>query len=157
MRWRNSKVILGCAIFHDLLQPVAHLSKVLQQDQLCVVQAIEVPMKTKKNLDKLKSTPFEELPSVKRFFHVLRRTPGLLLTRGKYLTRHEEGTTFLKTHQIEYFEAVDACIQNRVKTGETEILAHAITNLATHGWNRSPTLSASVFIHPWRALVLISP
>ena len=83
MRWHNSKVILGCAIFHHLLQPVAHLSKVLQQDQLCVVQAIEVLMKTKKNLDKLKSTPFEELPSVKRFFHVLRRTPGLLLTRGK--------------------------------------------------------------------------
>ena len=48
MRWRNSKVILGCAIFHDLLQPVAYLSKVLQQDQLCVVQAIEVLMKNKK-------------------------------------------------------------------------------------------------------------
>ena len=48
MRWRNSKVILGCAFFHDLLQPVAHLSKVLQQDELCVVGAIEVLMKTKK-------------------------------------------------------------------------------------------------------------
>ena len=51
MRWRNSKVILGCAFFHDLLQPVAHLSKVLQlQDELCVVGAIEVPIKTKKSL-----------------------------------------------------------------------------------------------------------
>ena len=80
MRRRNSQVILGCAVFHDLLQPVARLSKVLQ---LCVVQAIEVLMKTKKNLDKLKSTPFKELPSVKKFFHVLRRMLGLLLTRGK--------------------------------------------------------------------------
>ena len=139
MRWRNSKVILGCAIFNDLLQPVAHLSKVLQQDQLCVVQAIEVLMKTKKILEKLKSTPFEELPSVKKVLSRVKEDAGSITYQGQDLTRHEEGITFLKTHQIEYFEAVDACIQNRVKTGETEILAHAITILATHGWNRSPT------------------
>ena len=139
MRWRNSKVILGCAIFHDLLQPVAHLSKVLHQDQLCVVQAIEVLMKTKKNLDMLKSTPFEELPSVKKVLSRIKEDAGSITYQGQDLTRHEEGITFLNTHQIEYFEAVDTCIQNRVKTGETEILAHAITILATHGWNCSPT------------------
>ena len=144
MRWRNSKVILGCAVFHDLLQPVAHLSSLatrpaLCQDQLCVVQAIEVLMKTKKNLDKLKSIPFEELPSVKKVFSRIKEDAGSITYQGQDLTRNEEGITFLKTHQIEYFEAVDACIQNRIKTGETEILAHAITIMATHGWNRSPT------------------
>ena len=129
------------------------------------MQAIEVLMKTKKNLDKLKSTPFEELPSVKKVLSRVKEDAGSITYQGQDLTRHEEGITFLKTHQIEYFEAVDACIQNRVKIGETEILAHAITILATHGWDSSPTRAFdqtafnAVCQHllPWRALVLISP
>ena len=59
--------------------------------------------------------------------------------QGQDLTRHEEGINFPKTHQTEYFEAVDACIKNREKTRETKILAHSITILAIHGWDRSPT------------------
>ena len=70
------------------------------------MQAIEVLMKTKKNHDKLKSTRIKE-------------DAGSITYQGQDLTRQEEGITFLKTRQIEYFEAVDACIQNRVKTGET--------------------------------------
>ena len=42
-KWRDTKVIVGCRFF---LQPVANLSKVLQQDQLCVIDAL---MKTKTN------------------------------------------------------------------------------------------------------------
>ena len=136
-RWRDSKVILGCGFFHDLLQPVAHLSKVLQQDQLCVVRAIDALMKTKKNLDKLKATPFEELPTVKKVLSRLTENAGSMTYQGQDLTRHEEGITYLKSHQAQYFEGVNDCIESRVKTGETEILSHATTILATHGWNRS--------------------
>ena len=81
-RWHDSKVILGCGFFHDLLQPFTHLSKVLQQDQLFVVQAIDALMKTKKNLDKLKATPFEELPTVKRVLSRLTENAGSMTYQG---------------------------------------------------------------------------
>ena len=64
--------MLGCAFFIDLLKPASVLCKVLQDAEICVYQAIESMMKTKKALDKLKSTPFKELPTVKK-----------VLTRGK--------------------------------------------------------------------------
>jgi hypothetical protein len=150
LKWRNSKVIFVCAFFHDLLQPVALLSKALQKDDLCVVHAIEVLMKTKKSLDKLRSTPFEELPSVKKVLGRVKDEAGCVTYQGQDLKMHTQGLTFLKAHQIEWFEAVDSCIENRVKTGEAGILAHAITILATHGWNRSPT---PAFAYPALAAV----
>lgn len=52
-KWTKGKVILGCAVFHDILKLVASLSKVLQQQELCIVRAIDVVMKTKSALDSL--------------------------------------------------------------------------------------------------------
>ena len=84
-------------------------------------------MKAKKSLDNLKSTPFEELPTVKKVLARVKEEAGSIAYQGQDLKRHTEGLTFLKAHQIEWFEAVDSCIQNRVKTGEAEMLAHTIT------------------------------
>ena len=36
VRWHNSKMVFGCALFRDLLKPAATLSKVLQDDQLTI-------------------------------------------------------------------------------------------------------------------------
>ena len=41
LKWRKSKVFLGCALFHDVLKPLAILSKVLQEDESCIVRVIE--------------------------------------------------------------------------------------------------------------------
>ena len=48
-----------------MLRPLAILCKVLQEDELCVVQAIESVFKVKQSMDKLKATSFKELPTVK--------------------------------------------------------------------------------------------
>ena len=53
LRWQNSQVLLACAVFRDLLKPTAILCKVLQEDEICVVRAIESICKTKKSLEKL--------------------------------------------------------------------------------------------------------
>ena len=46
--WKNSKVILGCADFAKILKPVGILSKVLQNEEICLYESIESMMKTKK-------------------------------------------------------------------------------------------------------------
>ena len=48
-KWRNSKYLLGSALFHDILKPSATMCKVLQKDELCVVRAIESVVKTKRS------------------------------------------------------------------------------------------------------------
>ena len=40
-KWHESKMLLDCALFHDVLKPCAVLCKVLQDDEVGVVGAIE--------------------------------------------------------------------------------------------------------------------
>ena len=58
LRWRDSKILLGIAYFHDFLKPVSILCKALQADEVCIVTAIETILKAAKNLEKVKATPF---------------------------------------------------------------------------------------------------
>ena len=50
-------MLLGCALFIDLLKPVAILSKSLQCTEVNAVEAIEGILRTKCAIEKLKSTP----------------------------------------------------------------------------------------------------
>jgi len=57
LKWHNGKMLLACALFADLLKPVAILSKSLQYTQVNVVEAIECILRTKNAIEKLKTTP----------------------------------------------------------------------------------------------------
>lgn len=56
-------MLIGCAVFHDVLKPCAQLCNVLQDDDACIVEAV---LKTKKSIENLKSTTLENLTSVKK-------------------------------------------------------------------------------------------
>ena len=66
LRWRKSKVLLACALFHDVLKPIRILSKILQEEELCIVRAIEAFLRAKKSLEELKVKNFEDFPTVKK-------------------------------------------------------------------------------------------
>ena len=48
--WKNSKVLLGCAVFAKILKPVGILSKVLQNEEICLYESIESMMKTNRKI-----------------------------------------------------------------------------------------------------------
>ena len=48
------------------LKPIAILCKVVQDDELCVVQVIESILKIKRSMDMTKAASFEELPTVEK-------------------------------------------------------------------------------------------
>ena len=57
----------------EILKPVGILSKVLQNEEICMYELIESMIKTKKNLEKLKATPYIELPAVKKILNRIRK------------------------------------------------------------------------------------
>ena len=141
-KWQDSKVLLGCAFFHDLLKSVATLCKVLQEDELCVVRAIEAVFKTKQALDKLKTVEFEQLPSVKKVLaRVQEEENGSNHYQRIELKAHDRALTYLKSHYKEWIEAVEKCLRERMRSQDTELLTHAMTLLATNGWERSESAS----------------
>lgn len=75
---------MGCAVFHDILKPAAVL---LQNDDLCIVNAIEALLKTTK---KLKSTPFEEVPSVKMVKQRVKQGENGVSYQGVELVRYDQ-------------------------------------------------------------------
>ena len=143
LKWQDAQVILCCAFFCDLLQPSAILCKVLQEDQVCcVVRAIESVRKTKKSLDKLKSTAVEELPNVKRVLtRITRVDDGSMAYQGVELKAYERGLTYLKSHYIQWIDAVETCLRDCLKSQDTELLTHAVTLLTTNGWEQAESAS----------------
>ena len=138
-KWRNSKYLLGSALFHDILKPSATMCKELQEDELCVVRAIESVVKTKRSMDKVRETPFEELPTVKKILERIQQGDGSVSYQAAELTLYDAGLEFIKSHHVEWVESVEACLLQRLKTQapELKLLTHALTILATHGWEQS--------------------
>ena len=63
-------MLLACALFADLLKPVAILSISLQHTEINVVRAIEGILKTEKFIENLKATAFDDLPCFKKVTYV---------------------------------------------------------------------------------------
>ena len=138
LKWRDSKMVLGCAMFHDLLKPSAILCKVLQDDEICVVDAIEAVLKTSKAVEKLKTTDFDELPTVKKVLLRIQHTADDGTTyQGAQLVKFEEGIAYLKSHKNGLMESVLTCLKDRVKVQHPDLLTDTLTLLASQGWEKS--------------------
>ena len=93
-KWQDSKVLLACAFFHDLLKSLATLCKVLQEHELCVVWATEAVFKTKKALDKLKTVALEEMPSIEKVLAwAQEEESGSFMYQGIELKAHDTALT----------------------------------------------------------------
>ena len=57
-------MLIGCAVFHDILKPTTLLCKHLQGDQLCTISAIEAVLKSTNTIEKLKTMPMKDFPSI---------------------------------------------------------------------------------------------
>ena len=102
LKWRDAKMIFGCALFHDLLKPSAILCKVLQDDEVCVVSAIEAVLKTNKAIDVIKTTAFDDLPTIKKVNGIVEHKDAVTNYQGADLASCELGLAYLKSHKDEY-------------------------------------------------------
>jgi hypothetical protein len=94
--------------------------------------SIESLLKTKKNLDSLKTTTFEDLPSVKKVINRIKQD-GITTYQRAEITNYEGAISFLRSHQADYMEAVQDCLRDRVKIQHTDVLTHSLIILATYG------------------------
>ena len=136
LKWRDCKMVLGCALFHDILKPAAVMCKTLQYDEICVVSAIESTLKTSKAIERLRSTPFDDLPTVKKVLGRVQHDEGENTYQSVVLTKFEQGVTFLRSHKNEFVDKVLTCLKERVKVQHSSLLSHTLALLATQGWEK---------------------
>lgn len=141
-KWRESRILLGCAVFHDVLTPTAMLCKVLQCDEVCITSVIESILRTTKKMEKMKATQLKELPSVKKVLLRVREEEDdpCRTYQSVDLAHFDQALTFLSNHYVEYIDSVLTCMRDRLKpTGSSEdvdMLEHILKLLATQGWEK---------------------
>ena len=66
-KWNNSRLLLGCAMMQDLLEPCAKLCKALQEEEVCIITAVKAMLDAAESINAIKSVDFHNLPTVKKF------------------------------------------------------------------------------------------
>ena len=96
----DAKVLIGCPLFNNLLTTAAFLCKALQEDELCVVSAVEAILKATKAIENIRTAAFEDLPTVKR---VLARVDidenGTHNYQGVDIVKYDQAVQFLNEHK----------------------------------------------------------
>ncbi len=141
-KWTQSKILLGFALFHDILKPAAILCKVLQSDELCIVGAIESLLRTTAAMEKLKDMQLNEFPSIKKVLQRINQEDTIELTyQGVTITHYPQGMTYLQNNYTFYIDAILRCLHQRLKPqnypADVKILTCALTIIATHGWEKT--------------------
>jgi len=143
IKWRNCRILLGCALFHDILKPVAVLCKCLQADELCIVSAIEAILRTTASIKRYKTLELNAFPSVKKVLDRIKPS-NTHVYQGVEIVQYDETLAFLNSNYRLYIDLVLTCLRNRIKEDEVSdasTLTHALKILATHGWEKTTEAS----------------
>ena len=88
-------------------------------------------MRTKKNIEKLRTTEFEDLPKV---LSRIQDTDDGTTYQGVQLTYCKEAVAYFGNHMNWFITSVLECFKDRIKDQHTDFLTDVLTLLATHGW-----------------------
>ena len=113
-KWRNAKMLLGCAYFHDVLKPMSVLCKALQSDEICVVRALEAILKTTRDIERVKEAHLQDLPSIRMVTLRIKRDGEACTYQGANLLSYLEGVQFFENHRQGYIDLVQSCLKQRM-------------------------------------------
>ena len=88
-------------------------------------------------MEKVKSTSFENLMTVKVVLSRMKHEDNTFTYQGADLMEFEEAVTFFKANHPQYSDLVQASLRDRLATQETDLLLQALTILATQGWEKA--------------------
>ena len=113
-KWKDSKVLLGCAVFHDILKPAAILCKSFQADEISIVSTIEAILRTTAAMKKLQNTEMEDLPSVKKVILRLKHdatassssSTSSKTYQGVEITKLDQSLSFITNNYKDYIDSL---------------------------------------------------
>ena len=144
LRWRKSKILLACALFHDVLKSIGVLSKILQEEELCNARATEAFLRTKKSLQELKVKNFEDFPTVKKVLGRIQQKEACsgssttVTYQDTDLHLHPQALSSLSKDYKVWLNDIGKCLVSRMKAQDEELVlyTHAMRALVTQGWER---------------------
>ena len=137
-KWTHAKYLFGCALFADLLNPCAVLSKSLQKDDVDILGALTGTIKTLKETEKLASKPLEEWPTYAATLNKCSPdgNDGAISYQCQSLNGYKETLRMYSAKYTEYCSKVTECIKSRLSWSDLEMMRDIIFILSSHGWEK---------------------
>lgn len=133
-KWTHAKYLFGCALFADLLNPCAVLSKSLQKDDVDILGALTGIIKTLKKTEKLASKPLEEWPTYAATLNKCSPdgNDGAISYQCQSLKGFKETLRMYSAKYTEYCSKVTECIKSRLSWSDLEMMRDIIFVLSSH-------------------------
>lgn len=139
LKWRETRILIGCALYSDALKPASLLSQTLQDDDLNIVQGIKNILKSHCSLSKLSSQKPVEWPVLKVVISKLKNENGGKLYQGSEL-HHFSDTSTIKTcadQVLTDLRSLNNKMRARLEWSDVDLLRSILLFLDTQSWQLS--------------------
>jgi hypothetical protein len=135
-KWTDAKYLLGCSLFVDLLKPCEIFSKSMQSDEIDILGALNTLLKTKREIDKLGSTPLDQWPTYAATCALCEDDEGDVTYQCQTLKNFSEAQTLYSSKYQEYCSTVSDHIVSRLSWSDMQLMRDIIIMLSSHGWEK---------------------
>ena len=137
LRWRQARMIIGCALYTDVLKPASLLSLTLQDDNVDVAQGIKSILKSHTSLKKLTTQDVMEWPVTKLVLSKLSDEDGsnVKVYQGFELKNFSDVIIRACSDQaLADLKSLDDHMRSRLEWSDVELLRSILFFLDTQSW-----------------------
>ena len=141
LKWKQSKILLGCAMYIDILQSPSILSLTLQDDNIDVALGIKSLLKSHSTLKKLSmQDPLQWSSTTSVISKFADDDSGGKMYQGITLQRYNEATIATCKHQVlADLTNLDDKMRSRLEWSDLKILRSILLILGTQNWQMLQT------------------
>ena len=136
-KWIDSKYILECAVFVDILTPCTFFSKCMQSDEVDILEALTCLLKTLKKTEKLSSKPLDQWSTYATTLSKCTEEEGNRVYQCQELKHFSETVRCYTSQYEDYCSQVSQCIKSRLSWSDLDLAHNIIFMLSTHGWEKA--------------------
>lgn len=137
VKWKQPKLLVGCAMYIDALKPVSLLSLSLQgNDTADIVISIESTLKSAKTLQSLTQKDPSQWPKLKLLRQSTKEVDGEQQYQGVPLDNLDAAVDQCKTHVVADVERLREKMKERLGWTDTELLRALLVLVETQSWQQ---------------------
>ena len=137
-KWSDAKILIGCAIYIEVLKPSSVLSLTLQNTHLDIVFAMKQLLKTCDTLKSLKQLDPLQWPTVKLVIDRLEDDGDEKTYQGAVLKNYSsEMIEFCKKEALADMKQLEENIRQRLEWSDVKLLRAVLVFIETQSWIKS--------------------
>ena len=138
LKWKEPKMLVGCALYVEALKPISLLSLVLQSEKTDIVSSIESTLKSVKSLQSQDPKEWTQLKLLKQR---IQEVSGEQEYQGIPIVSFDSLVDECKIHVLADLERLERAIKHRLEWTDTGLLRASLSFLETQSWQEKDTES----------------